>query len=116
MVELVVCLPALALLVLGTLECTSMIFLRQSLSIAAYEGVRVAIKPDALNRDVIARSRQVLNERRIAGYIRVGRNVRSVPAGDVVEVGVGAQLRRNAAMPLRFFSGELTATAQMIKE
>lgn len=117
-VELAVCLPALVLLVIGTLECTSMIFLRQSLSIAAYEGVRVAIRSDTRsNRAPLDRSRQVLEERGIDGYAQVGPGrVGVVPPGEIVHVTVGARVARNAVLPLRFFSGTLTATARMIKE
>ena len=37
-VELAVCLPVLALLVLGSIEAASFIFLKQTLQVAAYEG------------------------------------------------------------------------------
>ena len=45
-VEFAVCLPVLVVLILGSIECCSMIFLRQSLAIVAYEGLRVAVKPE----------------------------------------------------------------------
>ena len=43
MVEFAVCLPMLMVLMLGSIEATSAIFLKQSLVAAAYEGVREAV-------------------------------------------------------------------------
>jgi len=41
--ELAVCLPILVLLVLAMIESCTMIFLKQSLTVSAYEGIRKAI-------------------------------------------------------------------------
>lgn len=42
-----VCLPVLTLVTLATIESSAMIFLQQSLSIAAYEGARISLVPEA---------------------------------------------------------------------
>ena len=43
-VELAVCLPVIILLVFGAIEASSFIFLKQSLNVAAYEGIRESIR------------------------------------------------------------------------
>ena len=48
------CLPIIVLLVIGTIEACSMVFLKQSLAIAAYEGARTAIIPGATKAQVEA--------------------------------------------------------------
>ena len=45
--EFAVCLPVIVLLVLAMIESCTMVFLKQSVSIAAYEGVRTALLEDA---------------------------------------------------------------------
>ena len=45
--EFAVCLPVLMLLLLGMLEACTMIFLKQSLAVAAYEGGHTALAADA---------------------------------------------------------------------
>ena len=116
--ELAVCLPAIVLLALGAIECTSMIFLRQSLHVAAYEGVRVAIQPDTDSAAVIARCNEVLTERNINDSNialnpgETGDAARGVP----VTVSVTAACGTNSILPLQFFNGNLQATAIMHKE
>lgn len=116
--ELAICLPAIVLLVFGAIECTSMIFLRQSLHIAAYEGIRVAIKNDTTSADVRARCDQILGERDIdAGNIVItpGESA-DVSRGEPIAVQVSAPCVANSILPLQFFGGNLQATATMIKE
>src|SRR5262245_11435218 len=50
--ELAVCLPIVVLLVLATIEACSALFLKQSLTVAAYEGVRTAIEEGATSANV----------------------------------------------------------------
>ena len=42
-VEFAVCLPVVVLIVLGSIEAASLLFLKQTLVQASYEGVKVAI-------------------------------------------------------------------------
>ena len=48
-VELAVCLPVIVLLVFGSIEASSFIFLKQSLNVSAYEGIREAIRVGSNN-------------------------------------------------------------------
>ena len=65
--ELAVCLPIIVLLVVATVEACSMVFLKQSLSVAAYEGVRTAISNRATTAEVQGACQQILADRQCAG-------------------------------------------------
>src|ERR1700755_771469 len=65
--ELAVCLPVVVLIVMATIESCSALFLKQSLTGAAYEGVRTAIEKGSTSATVQARCDQILADRRIQG-------------------------------------------------
>lgn len=116
--ELAICLPAIVLLIMGTIECCSMIYLRQSLHIAAYEAIRVAINDDGTGAQAESRARQIISERAIEGAV-----IRLTPAtpefearGTPISVQVTAPGQNNNVLPLRFFNGDISASALMIKE
>ncbi|TWT31178.1 TadE-like protein [Posidoniimonas corsicana] len=117
--EFAVCLPMLMLLLLGMLECCTMIFLKQSLAVAAYEGAHTALAPGATDADVQAACTGILNDRRVVGgaaQILPG-PLSSLSEGDYVQVQVTAPTDANAILPARFFRGRvLQSTATMMKE
>lgn len=119
LVELAVCLPLLMFLVLGSIDCCTMIFLKHSLSIAAYEGARVALRPEGTTAAVAARVNSVLSERAVLGGT-ITTNPTSVEtslAGAPLAVTVSAACDANAIMPSWFFGGKsITATVTMNKE
>jgi Flp pilus assembly protein TadG len=117
--ELAVCLPVIVLLVLGMIEACTMIFLKQSLTVAAYEGARTAIRPNADAADVQSTCDGVLTDRRVAaGVVAVSpKDISSAAIGDYIEVTVSAPAGRNSVIPGSFFRGRtLSATASMMKE
>lgn len=117
--EFAVCLPVLLLLLLGTLECCSMLFLQQSLSAAAYEAGHTALVADATAADARATGAAVLGDRRVRGgsVTLVPANLSAVREGDYFEVRVSAPTDGNRVLPLSFFAGRtLTATAVFMKE
>ncbi len=63
--ELAVCLPIVVLMVIATIEACSALFLKQSLTASAYEGVRTAITPAATSANVQASCNQSLADRKI---------------------------------------------------
>lgn len=95
-----------------------MIFLRQSLHVSAYEGIRVAIRNDTDATDVFNRCQQVLTERNIGSpsVVATPADTALVPRGQPIAVQVSAPCQSNSPLPLQFFGGQLTATATMIKE
>lgn len=64
-VEFAICLPALIALTIGTIDICSMMFLKESIKLAAYEGARRGVGRGRTNADVIARVEEFLDERSI---------------------------------------------------
>lgn len=96
-----------------------MIFLDHSLTIASYEGVRVAINYDATNANVLARCNQIISQRSVADTtISVNpTNVANVPKGQAIVVTVTAPCDSNMIIPPWFFGGRtLSASTTMVKE
>jgi len=117
--EFAVCLPVVVLLVLGMIECCTMIFLKQSLTVASYEGVRTALEDRAVGTDVLRTSQLVLTQRRVqGGTITVNpANIPGVPLGQFITVTVTAPADLNSVIPGSFFRGQiLSASATMMKE
>jgi hypothetical protein len=65
-IELAVVLPALLALTLGTMDLCSVMFLKESAVLAAYEGARRGVGRGRTNSDVIDRVQEFLDERNIA--------------------------------------------------
>jgi Flp pilus assembly protein TadG len=117
--EFAVCLPVIVLIVLATIEACTMVFLKQSLSIAAYEGARAALSQSATNADVQRVAQQVLTERGVDGgtVTLQPTNLTAVAPGEYMSISVSAPAARNAVIPIRFYRGRtLTGAASMMKE
>lgn len=116
--ELAVCLPAIVMLVMGAIECCNMIFLRQSLHVTAYEGIRIAIRDGSDSTAVWDRCQRVIAERDINGsqVVITPSETQLVPRGNQISVAVSAPCASNNVLPLQFFGGNLSATATMVKE
>lgn len=117
--ELAVCLPVIVLLVLGTIEACSALFLKQALTTSAYEGVRTAIARGSVASDVEAASNQILSDRKIknATITITPVNFTSLNPGDYVDITVSAPCNTNTLVPATFFRGKtLTAKASMMIE
>ena len=117
--ELAVCLPVVVLLVIATIEACSALFLKQSLTAAAYEGVRTAIDQGATTASIQAACNQILDDRKIQGAkitIKPS-NIASLNPGDFVDVTVTAPCNSNTPVPTTFYRGRtLSATASMMFE
>jgi len=117
--EFAVCLPIIVLLVLGTIEACSMIFLKQTLAIAAYEGARTAIIPGKTKADVEAACNQILADRNVSGGTVVVKpaNFDALEPGEFVDVTVSAPCNANSIVRNKFYKGKtLTSTASMMIE
>ena len=64
-VEFAFALPALIALTIGTIDLCSMMFLKESVTLAAYEGARRGVGRGRTNAEVRARVEEFLNERNI---------------------------------------------------
>jgi len=117
--EFAVCLPIVVLMVLGTIEACSMVFLKQSLTVSSYEGVRTALEEGMTATDIQNTCNQILRDRRVqGGVITISpSNIQSLNPGDFVDVTVSAPCNSNAIIPNTFYGGRtLSATASMMIE
>ena len=117
--EFAVCLPVLVLLMLGVIETTTMVFLKQSLAVAAYEGAHVGVLPDATAQDVADTCLEILADRRVnSATIQVTpSDIRALEPGDYFEVRVSAPTNPNAILPLSYFQNlTLTSYTMVMKE
>lgn len=98
-VELAVCLPLLVLLVFGSIQACDMIYLRHSLTTAAYEGSLEVSRPDATTAAVEGRIQQVLELRGVADArieLRPARvEVSESSVGDPLTIVVTVPVERN---------------------
>jgi len=118
-VELAVCLPALLLLVIASIESCNMVFVEQSLSIASYEAVRTAIKRNATEGQVVARCEEILDDQHVADatVTVTPANLQDTPRGEPVVVRIVASCDQNSFAPQWFFGGRtLSAESTMVKE
>jgi Flp pilus assembly protein TadG len=67
-IELAICIPVMVLLVYGTIEMNSSIFLKQTLTSAAHEGALIAMKQNATEDQVIGHIEMVLDSRNVSNY------------------------------------------------
>ena len=117
--ELAVCMPVLVLIVLGTIEGCAMIFLQQSLSIAAYEGARIALVPKAEAVNVKYQCELILKERGVndAAAKVTPVDFAAAQEGSWIKVETSAPFNSNSLVGGWIFSGRTnTASVQMMKE
>jgi Flp pilus assembly protein TadG len=117
--ELAVCLPIVVLLVIATIEACSAIFLKQSLTVAAYEGVRSALVEGATTSSVEATCNRILSDRKIRGSVVQVKpaDIASLKTGQYVDVTVLAPCTENSVVPTTFYRGRtLSATTSMMIE
>lgn len=118
-VEFAIGLPILVLILFGTIETTNMLFVKQSLKIAAYEATRVAIVPGADQANVQAAVDDILKTRQTEDYHAAiePADFESAPVGDPITVRVTAGCDNNGFFPSWFYGGRtVTAYATMMKE
>lgn len=118
-IEFAVCLPLIVLIMLGSIEAANMLFLRQALVQASYEGAKAAVKADSDNATVTQIATQVADGRRLSGFTveTIPADVSSVPQGELVRIRATAPVDSNS-----FISGSvirivnISAEAVMVKE
>jgi Flp pilus assembly protein TadG len=118
-VEFAVCIPLVVLIVFGSIEAASMIFLRQAAVQGAYEGAKVAIKPGSTNDEVQTAVDQVLAGRNLSNITLTlnPADVENVDPGEFITVSVSVPGDENSLFPFGPFKGRLvSADAVMVKE
>lgn len=117
-VELAVCLPMIVLMVFGSIEASSLIFLKQTLNVSAYEATREAIRNGSGNAEARDRAENVLNARNINGF-NISFNGESFDAdrGDEIVVTVTAPSAANSPLLGQFIANRvLTSRVVMVKQ
>jgi TadE-like protein len=104
--ELALFLPILVLLAMGTIEACSMIYLKQTLEIAAYEGARVALNPAATSENVEGQALQITTDREItdAAVAITPADITMADVGTFVRVSVTAPCSANSLFGSMFYS------------
>ena len=121
-IEFAFVLPALIALTIGTIDICSMLFLKESAVLAAYEGARQGVGRGKTNADVQARVEEFLDERGIVystgSVVQVGSP--GFAAADTLEnvtVTVNVPTAGNLLIPSEMFGGmTLSASVTMRKE
>lgn len=119
-VELAVCLPVLVVIVLGSIEATNALFLKQRLTASAYEGARKASTPNKTSTDAWNAANDILTQFGVAGgSITVNPSAlgTATVAGTQVTVTVTAPLSSNSVTKA-FIVGKAvsTVTAQVVMD
>ncbi len=98
-------LPLLMVLVFGSIELANGIFLRQTLTVATYEGARAATKAGGTTAVAQQRIRDVLNSRGVSGETVTFNPVvtGATPRGTKVTVTVSVPGSACSMTPLRLF-------------
>lgn len=104
--ELAVCLPILVLIVFATIETCSMIYLKQTLAITAYEGARIGVVPKASDVNVDYQCSVLLDARNVKGYTITMNppNPATLSSGDFFEVTIAAAYSANSLLGGWFFN------------
>ncbi len=118
-VEFAVCLPVIVLLVFGSIEASSFIFLKQSLSVAAYEGIREAVRSGSTTDTALARAESILSARFVEDFqvSFPGGSVENAARGEEIVIEVSAPTETNSPLAGSFVNNRtLTARVVMVKE
>ena len=117
--ELAIILPVFMILFAGLVNATSLMFAKQSLRIACYEGCRVGVVPGADAENVQAQVMEILSARRIQDY-----NIQLFPSdpadlgeGDYFMVRVTATTASNLPIPwMAIGTGQMESEVAMMAQ
>lgn len=96
-----------------------MIFLKQVLTEAGYQGALVGMRRDATEADVTARIQSVLDARQISqsSIVVANGNYSSLSGGDVFAIRVGAPASANRITPVVISSiGQIESVVSTVKQ
>jgi Flp pilus assembly protein TadG len=113
-VELAICLPVILLLVVGAIEGSNFIFLKQAVTAAAYESAQVLTRVGGTKVKAENRATEVLSARSIdqSTISFTPTNADSVARGQLVTVSIAAPMSANS-IGLRWFFDSETVTASV---
>ncbi|MEZ6132030.1 MAG: pilus assembly protein [Planctomycetaceae bacterium] len=112
-VEAAISLPMLIVLVVGSIEAANTIFLKQSMTIAAYEAAKIASSPQGTPAFANLRCSEVLASRGVNTFnlaINPSDLDATTPRGTQVTVTLTVTSDSAVVGPLNFFSGKTLQT------
>lgn len=118
-VELAVCLPLLMLFICGGIEICQRIMLRQTATLTAYEGLRLAVRRYTTTAMVRARCEMILSERgaRNATVVITPDSMETQVRNTPIQISISIPWEGNS--PIRFLtgaSGQIKAQGTMVRE
>lgn len=116
MIEFAICMPIFFLIAMGTIETCRMIYLRQSLKLAAYECARVGIMP-GMTPDVLqSQCDVILGGRRIRNYkfSCIPANPADLKFGDLFKTTVTVSAEENALVGAWFYQSKVLSESVSI--
>ena len=117
--ELALCLPIIVTVVLGTIEAANSVFLKQTLTIAAYEAARVASASDGTSAAAALRAQEIMNAKNLTTFQfqMTPSSLTNVAAGTEISVTITSLANANSLSPTWYSSTtKMTATMRMIRQ
>jgi Flp pilus assembly protein TadG len=118
-VEFAVMLPVMILLVFGAIEMANGIFLKQAISVSAYEGARAGARSGGTEADVTSRISEVLTSRGIDSQtVTITPSLTAIARGTKVTVTVSVPPSElGTAIPLAFLRTKtFTRSVSMVRQ
>lgn len=118
-VEFAIIFPVFVAILVGTIEACGMVFLRQSVEMAAYEATRVAIVNQTKADQVQQAAKVVLDSRKVRDYtIKITpTNFQAAPYGSFIQIEVSAPCASNSLIPILYYGGRtMVGQVEMMKE
>ncbi len=105
-VETAILLPLLVLVTFGSLELSNMVFLKQGLSMASYEGAKIASSPGATDAQARLRVQEILTTRSLTSttITITPAQVATTPRGTMVTVAVTSSDTSAGVLSVRMFT------------
>jgi len=116
-VELAVCLPLLALVLLGTVEACVMLQLQQNLAVTAYEGARIGILPGVDASSVQLQCQMLLDDRSInSSTITLDpADLSTLNVGDLFTVTIDADCTANSVFGGIFYESKTMSESVVMR-
>lgn len=118
-IETAVFLPVIAFLTFGSIELCNLIFMRQTLQVAAYEAARSATRPGGSEALGTLRAQEVLTSRGVSSYnVQFSPTISTTtPRGTQVRVTVSTGSSSLSYAPFRIFSGStISSSTTMVRQ
>lgn len=118
-IETAVVLPVVVFITFGSIELSNLLFVRQSLTIAAYEAARASTKPGGSQGLGDARAQEVLNARGLTSFSvsYTPAVTTATPRGTLIKVTVSTNASNISYAPFQLFTGStISSSSTMVHQ